>query len=443
VPQGGSAACFPHPGKYNRLSLSLRATAASSSRKRYIATHGYAVDTWPVCTLSSIVRTGHVQNHAQTSRSNDMTEIKPDVGSDRVRNQHEQECDMQAPTVPALNFPNWAGMCSSQMTTRKNFVSGDFELAKHHLSRVTQGRSQFCAEPSRHTNAFGSAFAKLNSATFHFFRWNCETECQVSTLRQPDHNVVLFVPLNGSFLATQGNRSTQANPGEILLVGSGGESKRRWRGGSELLSVCIARRALERTLAAEFAVDTQLQPLRFEPLTRVTHDQVGTLLRIIETMICDLNAPASVLSDPVVGTHLERTLMHIFLKSIPHNYSNLIGKRNEPAPYYVRRAEAFIHNHLEDHISVKLLSEVSGVSIRTLYYGFQKYRSLGPIKYAKRARLMFAHSLLQDARIHGGRVADIAAQSGYSSQSQFSRDYKRYFGVSPLSALAPKPSKYS
>jgi AraC-like DNA-binding protein len=353
-------------------------------------------------------------------------------------NSNIDQQSMNSHHLPAPNFVSWANLCASQMRIRKNCVSGDLELAKQHVSQVTHGRSHFFADSKNKANAFSSSVARLSSATFHFFRWDCDAKCQIATFRKPEHNVVLFIPLKGSFQAFQGDQAKLTSPGELLLAGSGGESIRRWQGVSELLSVCIARRALERTLAEEFVVDPRAQRLTFEPLLRINYDKVCTLLRVIETTICDLNSPMPVFSSPVVNAHLERTLLNVFLKSIPNNYSDLIDGRSGPAPYYVRRAESFILSRLREEIAIKALTDASGVSVRTLYYGFQKYRGLSPSKYIKRARLMMAHELLKDARLHGGRVADIAARSGYRSQSQFSRDYKSHFGTSPLATLSLK-----
>ena len=42
------------------------------------------------------------------------------------------------------------------------------------------------------------------------------------------------------------------------------------------------------------------------------------------------------------------------------------------APYYVRRAELYMRLNLATHITVQGLSRVSGVSARTLAYGFSE-----------------------------------------------------------------------
>ncbi|WP_261870971.1 helix-turn-helix domain-containing protein [Psychrobacter sp. JCM 18901] len=38
-------------------------------------------------------------------------------------------------------------------------------------------------------------------------------------------------------------------------------------------------------------------------------------------------------------------------------------------------------------------------------------------------------------KVHGAQISQIAMQVGYESPSQFSREYKRLFGVSPSSEL--------
>jgi transcriptional regulator GlxA family with amidase domain len=81
------------------------------------------------------------------------------------------------------------------------------------------------------------------------------------------------------------------------------------------------------------------------------------------------------------------------------------------------------------------LAKASGVSVRTLYYGFKKYRNLTPVQYLKDMRLIQARRILIEAQSEGGRIHTIATMVGYDNASQFARDYRLHFGETPTDTL--------
>ncbi|WP_409500542.1 helix-turn-helix transcriptional regulator [Mannheimia glucosida] len=58
---------------------------------------------------------------------------------------------------------------------------------------------------------------------------------------------------------------------------------------------------------------------------------------------------------------------------------------------------------------------------------------LSPLQYQKIHRLSYAQTLLNDPH---KSITWIAQEIGYESVSQFSREYKRAFGVSPSTKTA-------
>jgi len=64
---------------------------------------------------------------------------------------------------------------------------------------------------------------------------------------------------------------------------------------------------------------------------------------------------------------------------------------------------------------------------------FKEVTSSSPIQYLKKVRLDKARSLLVES---GARVNEAATAVGYESVSQFSREFKRYYGISPTNFVA-------
>ncbi|MEI9972485.1 MAG: helix-turn-helix transcriptional regulator [Ignavibacteriota bacterium] len=72
---------------------------------------------------------------------------------------------------------------------------------------------------------------------------------------------------------------------------------------------------------------------------------------------------------------------------------------------------------------------MAGMSPSAFHQNFKAVTSSSPLQYLKTIRLHKARMLM----VHEGLRAGIAAERvGYESPSQFSREFKRLFGASPL-----------
>lgn len=98
----------------------------------------------------------------------------------------------------------------------------------------------------------------------------------------------------------------------------------------------------------------------------------------------------------------------------------------------VARAVKYVHEHFAEAIDVDTLARTTGMSSSTLYHRFKEVTTLSPIQYQKRVRLHQAR-LLMLAR--GLGASEAAFQVGYSSPSQFSREFKHLFGEPPSVAI--------
>ena len=75
----------------------------------------------------------------------------------------------------------------------------------------------------------------------------------------------------------------------------------------------------------------------------------------------------------------------------------------------------------------QLASEVN-MSVSAFHHNFKAVTSTSPLQYLKSYRLHKARMMM----IHDGMKASAAAMRvGYESASQFSREFKRFFGVTP------------
>ncbi|WP_066347192.1 AraC family transcriptional regulator [Aliarcobacter cryaerophilus] len=92
-----------------------------------------------------------------------------------------------------------------------------------------------------------------------------------------------------------------------------------------------------------------------------------------------------------------------------------------------------IKTNFKDKLNIKELSKKFNLGETTLYNHFKTITSLSPIQFQKQLRLEEAKRLLQN---FNAEVSQVAFDVGYESASQFSREFKRYFGKTPSSLIA-------
>jgi AraC-like DNA-binding protein len=331
----------------------------------------------------------------------------------------------------SLDLSHWIRSCSALMTRHERFVATDFASTRQRILDFTRGRCSFTVTDSKRFIGFDEAHAHVGRIAVRFLRWDCDARCETETFRTPDHHVALHIPLSGSFEARQGDNWVTVEPGQVLVVSAAGTMQRRWEGRCDLLNLAVDREVVNRVASGR-----QKSAFIGQPLTVIDLARAATLARFIETIIHDLSSEEAAFSDTNIGLHAERILMLLLMRSMREKDSRPAPhEAPRVAPYYVRRAEQYMSENCMTRIEVSDLEQVSGVSARTLFYGFKQYRGASPMKYLKSVRLIRARRGLLEAQAQGGRVADIAAAVGYENKSQFARDYRSYFGETPTATL--------
>ncbi|MBV8041841.1 AraC family transcriptional regulator [Pluralibacter sp.] len=87
-----------------------------------------------------------------------------------------------------------------------------------------------------------------------------------------------------------------------------------------------------------------------------------------------------------------------------------------------------IESQYTENLSVDQLAAEANMSVSAFHHNFKSVTSTSPLQYLKTYRLHKARMLM----VHDGLKASTAAMKvGYESASQFSREFKRYFGMTP------------
>lgn len=104
---------------------------------------------------------------------------------------------------------------------------------------------------------------------------------------------------------------------------------------------------------------------------------------------------------------------------------NTVGSKDNQ----ILKAVEWIKNNYRQKIKVERLAAAFGMTVSTFYRNFMKVTSMSPIQYQKQMRLNEAQRLMLAKNYEAQRAAYAV---GYESVTQFSKEYKRHFGQSPL-----------
>ena len=95
---------------------------------------------------------------------------------------------------------------------------------------------------------------------------------------------------------------------------------------------------------------------------------------------------------------------------------------------YVSRAVRWISEHYDKPFRVEDLARSCGMSTSAFHRNFHAVTALSPIQFQKQIRLQKSRLLLLNGT---DDVATAGYRVGYDSASQFSREYRRQFGLPP------------
>jgi AraC-like DNA-binding protein len=106
----------------------------------------------------------------------------------------------------------------------------------------------------------------------------------------------------------------------------------------------------------------------------------------------------------------------------------------------VSRAIRKIHSHYQDRLDVEQLAKEASMSVPNFHLHFRTVTDSSPMQYLKSTRLHQARLLM----LRNEMSASAAAFNvGYESPSQFSREFKRFFGRTPIAEVEWMKTAYA
>jgi AraC-like DNA-binding protein len=155
--------------------------------------------------------------------------------------------------------------------------------------------------------------------------------------------------------------------------------------------------------------------------TPMSEELAGAVIRLLECL-------KSPLDSRILGRQTVRKIVYRVLQGEQGGALRALASWDE---HFSRIARVLKHVHAEyaKPLSVEELARKAGMSVAAFHHYFKLVTASSPLQYLKRIRLDQARRLMA----HDGYNASTAARAvGYESPSQFSREFRRLFGVTPV-----------
>ncbi|NAW65777.1 AraC family transcriptional regulator [Photobacterium halotolerans] len=178
---------------------------------------------------------------------------------------------------------------------------------------------------------------------------------------------------------------------------------------------------MEADLGADyFASQQQYKGVAASPVTPEIDDCMQRLLSVLHTPI----------DAKLLGPQILREFFYRLLQS---DQRSLLAQyvKQDSALARVSGVIEHVQLHYADKLAVDDLADMAGMSISAFHRAFKQVVTDPPLQYIKKIRLNNAKQLM----VQDGVSASVAASKvGYESAAQFSREFKRYFGLPPSKA---------
>lgn len=199
-------------------------------------------------------------------------------------------------------------------------------------------------------------------------------------------------------------------------------------------------------LAIYFRLDFQLLAeilLQMDDADLSAHPQTMFATRMDARMSASVLRFLEATRVPMEARILGRSLVkEIYLRVLTgrQGASMRAALRNDGQVGKVAKAIRKIHAAYADKLDVEQLAQEAAMSPPSFHAHFKAVTATSPMQYLKSTRLHQARLLMLR---NGLTVAEASARVGYESASQFSREFKRLFGLPPTQEVARMKEAYA
>jgi AraC-like DNA-binding protein len=315
----------------------------------------------------------------------------------------------------------------STQFTCATFTTSDAGQLEHRL------KAQFDVAEFDLPDPAGLRFSS-NMACLHdlsLSHWTFGTQVLIKFRETPF--AALGLPLKGHGVTSNGTRTVPINAGTPVTVSAGQAATFQYDADLQKRVLLIKPEALKRKLSVLLGA-TVSRGIEFDPTEFVSREMLAGLLGLIESLAACFDDRHSYLT-PLAIRQFEKAVIIQLLLTTRHQFTHQLHRTPaETSPEHVKRAEEFIEANWNQPITMESLTQVTGVSARTLFRTFEKLRGYSPMAFVKKVRLDRAHAALSKPN-DLTTVTGVALAHGFLNPGRFAHDYWTMFGELPSETL--------
>lgn len=317
------------------------------------------------------------------------------------------------------------------LTALPIFESRDPDQTRDFVSRIFCAH-RFVVEDSRCPFDTTITHVQIGRISINSFSYGANVSIDPGRL---EDFYLLQMVLEGAETLKYGTKEFHLRPGLISVIGPDVSVKKFSPAGTRKLLVRIDRTLIEQICMRHLGHGLN-KPLQFEVELMQNSGRGMNLGGLITFLHDQTTNRESAFRSPLVLANIEHLVTTTLLLSQHSNYSEEINSPVPPvSPGFVKRAEEFIDANADRPITIEDLSVHAGVSTRSLFAGFKKYRNTTPMAHLRFVRMKRAHRDLQSPPDRNTTVTEIALNWGFAHLGRFTAEYRRMFGEPPSETL--------
>ena len=238
------------------------------------------------------------------------------------------------------------------------------------------------------------------------------------------HRLILFSrpPEELDLLYEGVKRHVPPPAGAILVVPAGSPTLWRWSGSFHSLHIFLEPGLVARVAAEEFDLDPAR--LTIPPLDGLDLPHLRAAMWAVDAELTAGGAGGSLAAESLANVLAVHLIRHVSAPRQPtHRRAGTLPRGK------LRAVVEYVEEHLDAGPTLEQMAAIARLSPNYFACQFHRATGLPPHQYVIARRVERAKQFLQTESDFS--LAEIAASTGFSDQSQFSHHFKRLLGVTP------------
>lgn len=314
---------------------------------------------------------------------------------------------------------------------KDTFTSHDLDEARHQISNIFKPHELNVLGKRQSLDA-KLGWSNFGDTTFIYLHHGADVNIYPEKL---ETFFLLQVPINGNGQVRVDNSVIDISTDMAYMMSPTFDVEMKFFKNCEHLCLKVGRERLEGFLEQQLQRSLNA-PLEFMPRLALAEGNNRELVGLITHIAGQLSQNGSSFHHPMVRQQAESLLLSTILVGLEHNYhAELTAEAQAPRPYYIKKAQAYIHENIESPITPEDVAKEACISLRSIYAGFQNYLNTTPMAYIKQAKLNRVHEELKRLEPSQASVSEIAMNYGFSHFGNFAASYRKQFGELPSDTL--------